>query len=186
MKYFGVTVLLVMINSLVPAVATAETANVTQIIRPTSSCSVDQTNNGQTQALIVQPEACQPYVNPGAPDTPVNSETTVQPLSTQATEAVRPSAATSTGAVRTVTLSQPGDQSIFENTIVEPLASWAGVGNTNGAMANPVTATMAVGTSTSLAVDAAFFQFAYTQRTAGVVKRRFNALLLGVRAAFRL
>lgn len=71
----------------------------------------------------------------------------------------------------------PGDQKVFEDTPIEPLANWIGVGNPDASPARPIVATGVLAITTTTIVDAMFFELRMTQAVWAFSRVRFAALL---------
>ncbi len=112
-------------------------------------CTIDTLNTGLSQVSVLQPEECRgggivplEGTAPNPQDEPVIG---VEPTRTSERD------------------DHPGSQTIFENTIIEPIASLIGIGSRDASLIAPVAASTMLVSVVGVAVDLAFFQLRFTQ-----------------------
>lgn len=114
-------------------------------------CTVDTLNTGISQVSVLQPEECRGGgVSPLEEPVPAPIENGHDTTGSAAMQLAEQD-------------DHPGNQALFENTIIESIASVIGVGNKSASPVAPVAASTVLVSVVGVAVDLAFFQLRFTQ-----------------------
>lgn len=163
----SVAVVMIVTSCTQAGLTRAVDADLSQRIDGIANCDIDEVYSGFDVQYTILPEKCSDHLP---------SSTGTLPESIDGQQHSFANITVDRGGLATASDSN-GDQGSLENTIVEPLAAWLGVGNPKASPANPVIATATLGTGTGLAIDAALFESQYRRLFLSNIRRLLRILV---------